>query len=133
MHEFEHVVNAFAVRDDIDLYITGSNAFFLSSELATLLTGRYGELRMLPFSFSEYRLACATGASADEDFDRYLTHGGMPFTTTLDDTQSIADYLGGVFNTIILEDVTSCHPRMDMRAFGDLSRFIADNVGNITS
>lgn len=133
VRDFERVVDGLAVRDDVDLYITGSNAYFLSGELATLLTGRYVELRMLPFSFAEYRAARPEGESADDAFNRYLTFGGMPFAATLDDGQAVADYLGGVFSTIVLEDVSRRHPRIDMRAFRDLAAFVADNVGNISS
>lgn len=133
VEEFERVVDALHVREDVDLYITGSNAFFLSGELATLLTGRYVELRMLPFSFAEYRSARGGGERIEDTFNRYLTYGGMPFAARLDDAQSISDYLGGVFNTVLVEDVATRHPRMDMRAFRDLTSFIADNVGNITS
>lgn len=131
--EFERAVDALYVRDDVDLYITGSNAFFLSGELATLLTGRYVELRMLPFSFAEYWSARGGEENLEDAFNRYLTYGGMPFAARLDNPQSISDYLGGVFNTVLVEDVARRHPRMDMRAFRDLSAFIADNVGNITS
>ncbi len=133
VREFERAVDALYVREGVDLYITGSNAFFLSGELATLLTGRYVELNMLPFSFAEYQSARGGEERPEDAFNRYLTYGGMPFAARLDDPQSIADYLGGVFNTVLVEDVAGRHPRMDMRAFRDLSAFIADNVGNITS
>ena len=135
---FERLVDGLFVRDDVDLYITGSNAFFLSGELATLLTGRYVELRMLPFSFAEYCDAMGMSheqASSELEalLDRYLTYGGMPFTANLPDEQSISDYLGGVFNTIVLSDAALRHPRMDMRSFLDTASFLADNVGNISS
>ena len=138
VEEFERLVDGLFVRDDVDLYITGSNAFFLSGELATLLTGRYVELRMLPFSFAEYRDAAGAstgGAAADLEalLNRYLTYGGMPFTASLEDEQSISDYLGGVFNTIVLSDAALRHPRMDMRSFLDTASFLADNVGNVSS
>ena len=134
---FERLVDGLFVREDVDLYITGSNAFFLSGELATLLTGRYVELRMLPFSFAEYSAAVESYGSAIDDSEallgRYLTYGGMPFTAGLSDEQSISDYLGGVFNTIVLSDAALRHPRMDMRSFLDTASFLADNVGNISS
>ena len=133
VENFERVVDGLAVRDDVDLYITGSNAYFLSGELATLLTGRYVELRMLPFSFAEFFSVQQEECNAEEAFNRYLTYGGMPFAATLEDPTSISDYLGGVFSTIVLEDVARRHPRIDMRAFQDLAAFIADNVGNISS
>lgn len=133
VRDFERVVDGLAVRDGVDLYITGSNAYFLSGELATLLTGRYVELRMLPFSFSEYVRAREGAGPSDALFNDYLLYGGLPFTTRLADAQSVADYLSGVFNTIVLQDVARRHPRMDMRSFMATSSFMADNVGNITS
>ena len=131
--DFERAVDGLALRDDVDLYITGSNAFFLSSELATLLTGRYVELRVLPFSYSEFLSARPSESNPDTEFNRYLTYGGMPFSARLDDERSILDYLGGVFSTIVLEDVAQRYPRMDMRSFRDTAAYLADNIGNITS
>lgn len=131
--DFERAVDGLALRDDVDLYITGSNAYFLSSELATLLTGRYVELRVLPFSYSEFLSARPSGSNDETEFNRYLTYGGMPLSARLDDERSILDYLGGVFSTIVLEDVAQRYPRMDMRSFKDTAAFLADNIGNITS
>lgn len=164
VENFERAVDALFVRDDVDLYITGSNAYFLSGELATLLTGRYVELRMLPFSFAEYiqarsSLAIANSTSISQTdssprqvsssptqassfpsqistdglFNDYLLYGGMPFITQLHDEQSISDYLAGVFNTIVLQDIAHRHPKMDMRSFMATASFAADNIGNITS
>lgn len=131
--DFERAVDGLALRDDVDLYITGSNAYFLSSELATLLTGRYVELRVLPFSYSEFLSARPSGSNDETEFNRYLTYGGMPLSARLDDERSILDYLGGVFSTIVLEDVAQRYPRMDMRSFKDTAAFLAGNIGNITS
>ena len=131
--DFERAVDGLALRDDVDLYITGSNAYFLSSELTTLLTGRYVELRVLPFSYSEFLSARPSGSNDETEFNRYLTYGGMPLSARLDDERSILDYLGGVFSTIVLEDVAQRYPRMDMRSFKDTAAFLADNIGNITS
>ena len=138
VEHFERAIDGLYVRDDVDLYITGSNANLLSSELATLLTGRYVELRMLPLSFAEYRSVRATdsptGAAAMErDFDAYLNYGGLPYAAMLDNEQDIADYLGGVFNTILMADIAQRNPRMDMRAFNDTASFLADNIGNRVS
>jgi predicted AAA+ superfamily ATPase len=131
--DFERAVDGLALRDDVDLYITDSNAYFLSSELATLLTGRYVELRVLPFSYSEFLSARPSGSNDETEFNRYLTYGGMPLSARLDDERSVLDYLGGVFSTIVLEDVAQRYPRMDMRSFKDTAAFLADNIGNITS
>ena len=140
VNHFEKAVDGLYVRDDVDLYITGSNANLLSSELATLLTGRYVEITMQPLSFAEYRDAqrlyhpAATGSTSDETlFDRYLTYGGLPYAAQIDDDNDIADYLGGVFNTILVQDIARRNPRMDTRAFTDVAAFLADNVGNAVS
>jgi hypothetical protein len=130
--DFERTIDGLTLKENVDLYITGSNADMLSGELATLITGRYVELQMHPFSFAEYRTAFE-GVDDDALFDRYLTYGGMPYTVRLSDDQSIADYLGGVFNTIVMADIACRHPRMNMAAFQRTSSFLADNVGNITS
>ena len=133
VRDFERAVDGLYVRDDVDLYITGSNADLLSSELTTLLTGRYVELRMLPLSFKEYRSTRPAGESADRSFERYLTYGGLPYAATLEDDQDIADYLGGVFNTILVKDIARRRPKIDMIAFNEVASFLADNVGNVTS
>lgn len=138
VEHFERAIDGLYVRDDADLYITGSNANLLSSELATLLTGRYVELRMLPLSFAEYRSVRATDSptgagTMESDFDTYLNCGGLPYAARLDNEQDIADYLGGVFNTILMADIAQRNPRMDMRAFNDTASFLADNIGNRVS
>lgn len=133
VHDFQIVVDALAVRDDVDLYITGSNAYFLSGELATLLTGRYVEYQLLPLSFAEYRSAFDASHPTDRLFGRYLTYGGMPYVARLDNEQSIADYLGGVFNTVLVHDIGTRHPRIDMRKFLATASFLADTVGSPVS
>ena len=133
VHEFERAADGLYVRDDVDLYLTGSNADLLSSELATRLTGRYVELRMLPLSFREYRGTRPATESPEQSFNRYLLYGGLPYAATLDDDQDIADYLGGVFNTILVKDIALRHPRINTNAFNDVASFLADNAGKITS
>lgn len=132
VEDFERVVDGLYVRDDVDLYITGSNAKFLSGELATLLTGRYVEVLVQPLSFAEYRSA-RLEVDVERAFNDYLTYGGLPYVLNIDDPRDIMDYLGGVFNTIVLKDIAQRNPRMDMRAFDHTASFLADNVGNITS
>lgn len=133
VREFERAADGLYVRDDVDLYLTGSNADLLSSELATRLTGRYVELRMLPLSFKEYRSTRPQSESPEQSFNRYLLYGGLPYAATLEHDQDIADYLGGVFNTILVKDIAQRHPRIDTIAFDEVASFLADNVGNITS
>ncbi|MCO6559269.1 MAG: ATP-binding protein [Bifidobacterium sp.] len=133
VEHFEKTVDALYIRKDTDIYITGSNAKLLSSELATLLTGRYVELNMFPLSFAEYQTTRPESETSDQSFERYLTYGGLPYTTYLDDEQSIADYLGGVFNTILVKNIATRRPKIDMTAFSEVAAFLADNVGNLTS
>ncbi|HJF65871.1 MAG TPA: ATP-binding protein [Slackia equolifaciens] len=127
--EFEKAVDALFARDDVDLYITGSNSDLLSSELATLLTGRYVELTMLPLSFAEYRSAFPQELSDEELFNRYLIFGGMPYTAALPESD-VSDYLDGVLSTILVKDVSLRHPRFNMMAIRSLAAFLADNIGN---
>lgn len=133
VREFERAADGLYVRDDVDLYLTGSNADLLSSELATRLTGRYVELRMLPLSFKEYRSVRPATETPEQSFGRYLLYGGLPYAATLDSDQDIADYLGGVFNTILVKDIAQRHPRINTAAFNEVASFLADNAGNITS
>jgi len=130
--QFEKVVAALNVRDDVDLYITGSNAYYLSSELATLLTGRSVEIHVTPYSFKEYSFARPELAE-DDAFQRYLIYGGLPYGATLTNDRDITQYLEGVFSNIFIKDVATRRPRMDMNAFRRTASFLADNVGNISS
>lgn len=133
VHEFKRVTDALYIRNDVDLYVTGSNAHLLSGEMASLLNGRHVELRMLPLSFAEYRLARPANEPEETSFNRYLTYGGLPYAATLDNDRDISDYLCDVFNTILVKDIAARHPKMDMRAFNTVAEFLADNVGNPTS
>lgn len=129
---FERAVDALYAREDCDVYITGSNSDLLSSELATLLTGRYVEFRLLPLSFAEYRGArrsFAEGADDTELLNSYLSLGGMPYASLLP-TEDVSEYLDGVLNTILVKDVATRHPRISMPVLRALLAFLADNVGN---
>ncbi len=155
VQNFERAVDALYVRPDVDIYITGSNAYLLSGELVTFLTGRYVVIRVYPFSFKEYYDAMLFRRNRFDDskdsptshdlhdiqipetkegvLEQYLTYGGLPYTTTLLREQDIADYLSAVFSTVILKDIAQRHPKMDMSAFNSSALFLADNVGNISS
>ncbi|WP_066829180.1 ATP-binding protein [Collinsella ihumii] len=129
---FERAVDALYAREDCDVYVTGSNSDLLSSELATLLTGRYVEFRLLPLSFAEYRdarAALAEGADDTELLNRYLSLGGMPYASLLP-TENVSEYLDGALNTILVKDVATRHPRISMPVLRALLAFLADNVGN---
>lgn len=126
---FEQAVDALYAREDTDVYITGSNSDLLSSELGTLLTGRYVELHMMPLSFAEYRSAFPEREDDDTILNCYLIYGGLPYTTALPE-EDTADYLDGVLNTILIKDVSQRHPRFNLTSLRALLAFMADNIGN---
>ena len=136
--EFERAVDSLYLRDNVDLYLTGSNAYFMSTELSTLLTGRYVEISMLPLSFFEYCTALGTDTSSSsilaETYRRYITQGAFPYTLALADVpQARQDYLQGIYNSILLKDVVARHRISDVMMLEDVTRYLLDNTGNILS
>lgn len=102
--DFQKAVDSLYIKKNVDLYITGSNAYLLSGELATLLSGRYVEINLLPLSFAEY--AEIKGKNDDVDFAEYMRWGGLPYISLLNDVFEQADtYLEGIYNTIVVKDV----------------------------
>ena len=133
--EFEKMVNGLHVKKNVDLYITGSNAWFLSSEIATLLSGRYIEIKMLPFSFAEYASAYEN-PNYEQLFRDYMTYGSFPQVAGLvqkGKTDLVNDYLTGIFNTVMVKDVMSRQGIGGVKAATNIMRFMLDNIGNITS
>ncbi len=131
--EFEVLVNGLHTRKNIDLYVTGSNAFLLSSELATYLSGRYVELHLTPFSFKEFHSAVQTTESTAQIYARYLVQSGFPYALQLAEGQFLDDYLAGIFNTILLKDVVGRFGFKDVPLLERITRFLFDNIGNQTS
>lgn len=110
---FQKVVDSLYIKENTDIYITGSNAYMLSGDLATLLTGRYVEISLLPFSFSEYCEATDSMAS-DETFAEYMQYGGLPYITVMNRTAEKADaYLEGIYNTVIIKDIEERQSRKE--------------------
>ena len=104
VQHFEKVVDSLYIREDVDIYITGSNAYMLSGELATLLSGRYIEIKMLPLSFREYTVV--TGLSKEEAFAEFMKTGGIPYVAVMNRTDEKVDqYLEGIYNTVIIKDI----------------------------
>ncbi|MBQ3661011.1 MAG: ATP-binding protein [Firmicutes bacterium] len=137
--DFQKAIDSLALKKNVDIYITGSNAYLLSGELATLLSGRYVEINMLPFSFREY--SEMKGTSGEDAFADYLRWGGMPYIASQEDPQTMADvYLEGIYNTIVVKDVELRMQRREAdpnsRRVSDLSllknvaRYLADAIGN---
>ena len=104
VNEFQKAVDSLYIKKNVDLYITGSNANLLSSELATLLSGRYIEIKMLPLSFKEYKEAYKD-LNNEELYQKYISIGSLPYTTSLDTEDDVNMYLSSVYNDIIIKDV----------------------------
>lgn len=121
--DFERVVDSFFIQDNVDLYLTGSNAYFLSGEIATLLTGRYVELKILPLSFAEYvQWHKQNNAFTDNQnlFTKYL-ESSFPYTLFIDSVKDKNEYLQGIYSTIVLTDIVS---RMKIQDAAILERLI---------
>lgn len=131
--DFPDIVNSLNLKPTVDLYVTGSNAYMLSSEIATLLSGRYVEIAMLPLSFKEYVEGTGGSANLAETYTNYITRSSLPYTVVLDTPSEISDYLNGVYNTIVVKDIMA-HKRLpDVMMLESVIRFTADNIGNILS
>ena len=128
---YQKAVDSLFVRDNVDLYITGSNAQMLSGELATLLSGRFIEIEMLPLSFAEfYELV---GGNRRDAWKRYFTNGGLPYTAYINDEEILHDYLLGIYNTVLLKDVVERKKVQDVALLKSVIKFLFDNIGNIVS
>jgi len=132
--EFQRAVNSLFIRKNIDLYITGSNARLLSGELATLLSGRYIEIPMLPLSFKEYLSAFDEQHELSKRYHDYVTNSSFPYSLKLrDEPDQIRDYLGGIYNTVIMKDIIERKKIADVTLLERVIRFMFDNIGNLCS
>jgi hypothetical protein len=134
--EFERLVDGLFVKPNIDLYITGSNAFLLSGELATLLSGRYIEIAILPFSFKEYLIARKIDISNryldyEALFFDYVNETSLPKGVELRELgfDKIYEYLEAIYMTIVEKDITQRHQINDKRAFSNITKYVASNIG----
>jgi len=137
---FEKLVDGLFATENTDVYITGSNAFLLSSELATLLSGRYIEISILPFSFKEYLLARKIDTSNkylnyEALFFDYVNETSLPKGVELREIgfDKIFEYLEAIYTTIIEKDITQRHQINDKRAFANIAKFVASNIGSALS
>lgn len=130
---FEKAVNSLLATKKADIYITGSNAHLLSSELATNLSGRYVELNMLPLSFAEFAAVFPEDSDIRDLYQRYITVGSFPGAVSLDSRKSVREYLGGVYNTVVLNDIIERHEVRDSAVLKKITRFLFDNIGNLTT
>ena len=128
--EYQKAVDSLFVMENVDVYITGSNAYMLSGELATLLSGRYVELQMLPLSFAEYWEL--VGGDKRDAWKQYFVNGGLPYTAYIEDEEIRSDYLNGIYNTVLL-DVVERKKIQDVSLLKSVVRFLFDNIGNTVS
>ena len=143
--KFEKVVDSLFIKENVDLYITGSNAYFMSSELATLLSGRYIELKMLPLSFKEYYQAKLEYEKLEEKenrtlktliqyYNEYIDNSSFPYTLQLNNNlKNIYEYLSGIYNSVLLKDIVARLKIADVMRLESVVKYIFDNIGNLTS
>lgn len=129
--EFQKVADSLYLNKNIDLYITGSNAKLLSSELSTLLTGRYVEIKMLPLSFKEF-ISSKDITDLETLYNEYISLGSFPYTTQLEEDE-ISRYLGTLFNDVIIKDVMIRKGITDESMLKSVATFALDNIGNLLS
>lgn len=133
VNNFEKCVNSLLLRENIDIYITGSNSYILSSELATYLTGRYMEIHVLPLSFKEY-LSFYGDTDKLEKYNNYKEFGGFPYLTKLDNNpELIKNYIDSIYNTIIIKDVISRKKINNPLILDSIVKFLFNNIGNSIS
>ena len=133
---FEKAIESFRLDFDVDIYITGSNAYLLSTEFSTLLSGRYVEIKMLPLSFKEFLAFYKFGenASLDESFNRYLQFGGMPILKQYNfDEQRSFEALEGIYATVVLRDVLERNESANQIVLEKIIKFLCSNIGSLTS
>ena len=162
-HQYEKAVDSLFIKKNVDIYITGSNAHMLSGELATLLSGRYVEIRMLPLSFAEYLMFIGTEKRKEKlalsehmqyrsfpyvdhsdvgfdfskrrsDFNDYLRFGSFPYVAMLPkNIATIRDYIGGIYHTILIKDVAKREGINDVSVLESIVKFLCGNVGSPVS
>lgn len=143
VNKFEKVVDSLFIKENVDLYITGSNAYFMSGELATLLSGRYVELEILPLSFKEYcegkkqqeikKEGQELSKNIMQRYNDYIFESSFPYTLQIDKKENIREYLMGIYNSVLLKDVVSRLKISDVMILESVVKYMFDNIGNITA
>lgn len=129
--DFPSVIDSLYIRKNVDLYLTGSNAYMLSSEIATLISGRYVEIKMLPLSFREYVLATGDNDNLGAKYREYIQGSSFPYSLELKDNPSaLHDYLEGVYHTIVVKDIAARKKISDTMMLESVTRFVYDSIGS---
>lgn len=135
VESFEKAVDSLFLKDNCDVYITGSNAYFMSGELATVLSGRYVELKMLPLSFKEFCSGINEPLLTNaQKFNRYIENGSFPYIAKFNITSKEAkDYLRDIYNSVLLKDIVARLKISDITALENVTKFLLHNIGNMVS
>lgn len=128
---FEKAIDSLFASGHYDIYLTGSNSRLLSREISTLLSGRYVEIPILPFSFKEYLEI--TNLDKNEAFKNYVLYGGLPYATQINDIETKLSYIEGIYNTVVLKDIIERKGITDSKLLNDILKYILDTVGNTIS
>ncbi|TQS81804.1 ATPase [Candidatus Methanomassiliicoccus intestinalis] len=131
--QFQKAADSLYIQDNVDLYITGSNASLLSGDLATLLSGRYVEIAMMPLSFKEYVSAQTDKSSISELYSKYRKNSSFPGAIEISSHGKLREYLSGIYNTIVLKDIVARYNIQDVSMLDSIIRFMFDNIGNVCS
>lgn len=131
VENFPRVIDSLYIKKNVDIYITGSNAYMLSSEIATLISGRYVQIEMLPLSFKEYMESTGSMNDRGIKYTEYLENSSFPYTLELKgQPDEIRDYLEGIFNSIVVKDIVNRKKITDVMMLKSVLRFVFDNIGN---
>ena len=135
INDFEKLINSLYTKKNVDLYVTGSNAYLLSSELATLLTGRYIAINLLPYSFREYVSAYKNEKNTDRLFRKFINESCFPEAVTLsqNDENLVNDYLQSIYDTVIIKDISQRHNLRNVHNLHRIISFLFDSVGSYVS
>ena len=129
--QFPKVLDSFYIKDNVDIYVTGSNAHMLSSEIATMISGRYIQIEILPLSFKEYMESTGNMNDRGIKYTEYLQNSSFPYALQLkNQPDEIRDYLEGIYNTIVVKDIVHRKNITDTMMLKNILKFVFDNIGN---
>lgn len=129
--DWQEVIDSLHLRDNLDIYITGSNAYLLSSEISTLIAGRYVEIKMLPLSFKEFAEAINGEGNLSAAYRQYIENTAFPYgLELLEHPKELRDYLEGIYNTVVVKDLSARKRIPDVMMLESVARFIFDNIGS---
>lgn len=131
VESFQKAIDSLFLKENVDIYLTGSNAYLLSGEISTLLSGRYIEIEVLPLSMKEFQ--SSTDAQGEQLYRDYIGSSSFPYTINLSNRTELRQYLQGIYSTVILKDILQRSRLQDSDVLERVIRYLADNIGNVTS